>query len=67
MNKMQKSKIKMQNEKLKFKEEFKSRVYRFALNAISFIEQLPKEQSSRIMGDQLLRSAASILRLKGKR
>jgi four helix bundle protein len=57
---MQKSKTKKQNEKLKFKEEFKSRVYTFALKVVSFIEQLPKEQSSRIMGDQLLRSATSI-------
>lgn len=50
----------MQNDKLKFKEEFKERVYSFALDIIKFIEQLPKEQTSRIIGAQLLRSATSI-------
>ena len=57
---MQKLKIKMQNERLKFKEEFRQRVYRFALNVIGFVEELPKQQTSRIIGDQLLRSATSI-------
>ena len=50
----------MQNDRLKFKEEFRERVYRFALDIIKFIEQLLKEQTSRIIGDQLLRSATSI-------
>ncbi len=50
----------MQNERLKFKEEFRKRVYQFALDVIKFTEQLPKEQTSRIIGDQLLRSATSI-------
>lgn len=50
----------MQNERLKFKEEFRQRVYQFALDVIEFTEQLPKEQTSRIIGDQLLRSATSI-------
>lgn len=50
----------MQNERLKFKEEFRQRVYRFALNVIGFVEELPKQQTSRIIGDQLLRSATSI-------
>jgi len=50
----------MKNDRLKFKEEFRGRVYRFALNVIEFIEQLPKGQTSRIIGDQLLRSATSI-------
>jgi four helix bundle protein len=57
---MQKLKAKMRNERLKFKEEFRQRVYQFALDVIEFTEQLPKEQSSRILGDQLLRSATSI-------
>jgi four helix bundle protein len=51
---------KMQNGKLKFKEEFRQRVYQFALDVIKFTDQLPKEQTSRIIGDQLLRSATSI-------
>jgi len=50
----------MQNERLKFKEEFRQRVYKFALDVVEFTEQLPKEQTSRIIGDQLLRSATSI-------
>jgi len=50
----------MQNEKLKFKEEFERRVYRFALDIIELIEQLPKGQASYIISDQLLRSATSI-------
>ena len=50
----------MQNARLKFKEEFRRRVYQFALHTIEFTERLPKEQTSRIIGDQLLRSATSI-------
>jgi four helix bundle protein len=50
----------MQDEKLKFKEEFRQRVYRFALDVIEFTDRLPKEQASRIIGDQLLRSTTSI-------
>jgi four helix bundle protein len=50
----------MQSDKLKFKDEFKGRVYRFALDIIGFVEQLPKGQVSRVISDQLLRSATSI-------
>ena len=50
----------MQNDRLKFKDEFKGRVYRFALDVIGFVERLPKGQVSRIISDQLLRSATSI-------
>jgi four helix bundle protein len=50
----------MQNDKLKFKQEFKRRVYRFALDIIAYVEQLPKGQVSSVIGDQLLRSATSI-------
>ena len=50
----------MQNGKQEFKEQFKGRVYRFALDIITFVERLPKGQASRIMSDQLLRSATSI-------
>jgi len=52
--------MKMQNDKAKFKDEFKRRVYRFALNVIGFVERLPVEQTSRIITDQLLRSTTSI-------
>jgi len=50
----------MQNDKAKFKDEFKGRVYRFALDVIGFVARLPAEQTSRIVGDQLLRSTTSI-------
>ena len=50
----------MQNGKVKFKKEFRARVYTFALDIIKFIEQLPKGQVSSIIGSQLLRSATSI-------
>jgi four helix bundle protein len=50
----------MQNDKAKFKEEFKNRVYRFALDIIGFADRLPVEQTSRIISDQLLRSTTSI-------
>ena len=50
----------MQNDRAKFKNEFKRRVYRFALNVIEFVDQLPAGQTSRIIGDQLLRSTTSI-------
>ena len=50
----------MQNDRAKFKNEFKRRVYRFALDVIGFVDQLPVGQTSRIIGDQLLRSTTSI-------
>jgi len=50
----------MQNDKAKFKDEFRSRVYRFALDVIGFVDRLPVEQTSRIVTDQLLRSTTSI-------
>jgi four helix bundle protein len=50
----------MQNGKSKFKDEFRTRVYRFALDIITFVDQLPKGQVSNVIGDQLLQSATSI-------
>lgn len=50
----------MQNDKSKFKEELKKRVYRFALDIIKFIDDLPKDKSCEIIGNQLLRSSTSI-------
>jgi len=52
--------MEMQNDRLKFREEFQERVYRFALDVIGLVERLPNGQTSRIIGDQLLRSATSI-------
>ena len=50
----------MQNDRAKFKDEFKSRTYRYALDVIKFADKLPVEQISRIITDQLVRSTTSI-------
>lgn len=46
----------MQNSKL----QLKQRAYLYALNTIKFVDALPKDQSCKIIGSQLLRSATSI-------
>lgn len=51
----------MQNDKLKFKKAFKERLYCFVLKLIKLIENLPKDQTSKILSEQLLRSGTSIL------
>jgi four helix bundle protein len=58
---MQNEKIKSQNDKEKFKKEFKNRLYQFVLKMIAFIDKLPNDNVSRRMSDQLLRSGTSIL------
>lgn len=50
----------MEDDKLQFKEEFRGRPYKFALDVIAFVERLPKGQVPGIIGDQLLQSAMSI-------
>jgi four helix bundle protein len=47
--------------KNKKNEEFKRRLYAFVLRLIKFIEALKKSSTSRIVGDQLLRSGTGIL------
>ncbi len=51
----------MQNDKSKFKNEFKKRLYNFTLKLIEFIDKLPNDNTSRRISDQLLRSGTSIL------
>jgi len=52
----------MQNSKPgEFKERFKQRLYSFVLKLIEFLDKLPKDNVSRRIGDQLLRSGTSIL------
>ena len=51
----------MQNDKSKFKIEFKKRLYSFVLQLVGFIDKLPKDNVSYRIGDQLLRSGTSIL------
>ena len=42
------------------KSDIKERSYTFALNMIKLVESLPNDQASRIIGNQVLRSATSI-------
>ncbi len=51
----------MQNDKAKFKNEFKKRLYDFALKLITFLDGLPKDSVSKTLGNQLLRSGTSIV------
>ena len=51
----------MQNDKAKFKNEFKKRLYDFALKLIKFLDGLPKDSVSKTLGNQLLRSGTSIV------
>ena len=51
----------MQNDNEKFKNEFKKRLYNWVLKLIKFIDKIPKDSVSNVMGKQLLRSGTSIL------
>jgi len=51
----------MENDSLKFKNEFKRRLYHWVLRLIRFIDKLPKDSVCNIIGKQLLRSGTSIL------
>ena len=51
----------MQNDKSKFKKDFKKRLYNFTLRLIEFLDKLPTDNVSRRIGDQLLRSGTSII------
>lgn len=52
----------MQNDRVKFKNEFKARLYRFVLRAIKFIGTLDlRDPVCRVIADQLTRSITSIL------
>lgn len=54
-------KIKMQNDKSKFKKDFKKRLYAFTLRLVEFLDNLPNDNVSKRIGDQLLRSGTSII------
>ena len=51
----------MQNDKSKFKNDFKKRLYNFTLKLIELIDGLSNDNVSRRIGNQLLRSGTSIL------
>jgi four helix bundle protein len=51
----------MQMEREQFKVLFKKRLYQFTLKLIEFLDELPSDNVSKRMSDQLLRSGTSIL------
>lgn len=51
----------MENDSVKFKNEFKKRLYNWVLRLIKFIDKLPKDSVCAVMGKQLLRSGTSAL------
>lgn len=51
----------MENDKAKFKNEFKKRLYVWALKLVRFIDKLPRDSVCNVMGKQLLRSGTSVL------
>ena len=51
----------MENDKSKFKNEFKKRLYSWVLRLIKFIDKLPRDSVCDVMGKQLLRSGTSVL------
>ena len=51
----------MESDSAKFKNEFKKRLYTFVLKLIDFLDKVPKDNVTRVIGDQLLRSGTSIL------
>jgi len=51
----------LKSQNAKFKNEFKKRIYAWALRLIKFIDKLPKDSVCQVIGKQLLRSGTSIL------
>ena len=51
----------MESDNAKFKKEFKERLYKWTLRLIRFIDTLPRDASSSVIGKQLLRSGTSVL------
>lgn len=51
----------MQNDKAKFKKDFKKRLYAFTLKLVEFLDKLPNDNVSKRIGDQLFRSGTSII------
>jgi len=51
----------MQNDSVKFKKEFKERLYKFVLRLLKFVSILPKNAITNVIINQLVRSGTSIL------
>ena len=50
----------MQNQNINFKNSLKDRCYRFSLDLIRMIDTLPRDRSSSVISNQVLRSGTSI-------
>ncbi len=50
----------MENQKEKFKTEFKARIYKWVLNLVKFLDRLPKDIVTHRLIDQLFRSGGSV-------
>jgi four helix bundle protein len=51
----------MKSENREFKLEFKKRLYKFVLEIVTLLDALQRDNVSRRLGDQLLRSSTSII------
>ena len=52
----------MKDDKEKFKNEFKKRIYQFVLNLIAFVDKLPKnDPTCRVISEQVIDSATGIV------
>src|SRR3990170_506461 len=58
--KIQKLKVKIEMQNAKFKTDLKDRCYKFSLQIISTVSDLPNKRTAWIIADQLIRSATSI-------
>ena len=53
-------KLKMKEDREKFKKVFKARIYSFILRLTGFVDKMSKDESSRIFAKQIIRSGTSI-------
>jgi len=51
----------MENDKLKFKRDFKKRLYDVTLKLLKMTDSFPKNNVARRLGDQLIRSGTSVI------
>ncbi|MEK7091700.1 MAG: four helix bundle protein [Patescibacteria group bacterium] len=51
----------MENDRAKFKKDFKARIYRWTLSLVKFTANLPKNLTTDVMGKQLMRSGTSVI------
>jgi four helix bundle protein len=50
----------MQNQKSKLKTDLKQRAYKYSIKIIEFLDSLPRDMSTSVIANQLLRSATSV-------